>query len=140
MSQSLQHEAAERERERPTEPTGETDAERGRPDAACDSADTEAVLSLLSDDHARAILDALADGPSAARQLVERLDASRATVYRRLDALESAGLVDSTLSIRADGHHRRRFRAAAGRVSVRFGSDGVSVAVGEPARDDPLHY
>ncbi|WP_415379444.1 winged helix-turn-helix domain-containing protein [Halosimplex sp. TS25] len=107
-----------------------TSGERRDGSASGPTAETGTVLSLLSDDHTRAVLRALDDGPLAAGQLVERVDASRATVYRRLDALESAGLVEGRLSIGAEGHHRRRFRVVADRLRLRFGRDGVSVRVG----------
>ncbi|WP_254522274.1 winged helix-turn-helix domain-containing protein [Natrinema caseinilyticum] len=89
--------------------------------------DADAVLSLLSNDHAQGVLDELDEHPLSARELFERLDSSRPTVYRRLDSLESAGLVRSSISVRADGHHRRRYRVAVDRVRLSFGSDGVTV-------------
>ena len=54
--------------------------------------DPTATLTLLSDEHAREILEVLGDKPLPAREIFERLDMSRATVYRRLERLESAGL------------------------------------------------
>jgi len=89
--------------------------------------DAEATLELLSDDHARRVLDELDEEPLPASELVERLESSRATVYRRLDSLESAGLVRSSISVRADGHHRQRYRVAVDRLRLGFGNDGVAV-------------
>ncbi len=89
--------------------------------------DAAATLELLSDDHARRVLDALDEEPLPASDLVERLESSRATVYRRLDSLESAGLVRSSISVQADGHHRRKYRVAVDRVRLGFGSDGIAV-------------
>lgn len=89
--------------------------------------DAEEALRLLSDDHARRVLDELDDEPLSARELAERLESSRATVYRRLNSLESAGLVRSSIDVRAGGHHRRRYRVAVDRVRLDFGGDGVSV-------------
>ena len=90
-------------------------------------ADHEAMLSLMSDDYARSILDALGEQPLAARELVERLDVSRATVYRRLDTLESAGVVESSMSIHPDGHHRNEYRLTVEQMQLTFGSDGITV-------------
>jgi DNA-binding transcriptional ArsR family regulator len=89
----------------------------------------EMVLSLVSDEYAHDILSALGDQPLAARELVERLEASRATVYRRLNKLESAGIVESSMSIHPEGYHRKKFRLCVEGVHLRFGSDGVSVEV-----------
>lgn len=91
--------------------------------------DEETMLSLMSDNYARSILDALGDQPLCARELVERLDASRPTVYRRLDRLESAGIVDSSMSVHPEGHHRKQFRVAVEDVHLNFGSGGVTVEV-----------
>lgn len=89
--------------------------------------DADAILELLSDDHARSVLDELDEAPRSANELVERLDSSRTTVYRRLDSLESAGLVRSSISVRANGHHRHRYRIAVDRVCLGFGGDGSTV-------------
>ncbi|MFB6228344.1 MAG: ArsR/SmtB family transcription factor, partial [Halobacteriales archaeon] len=66
----------------------------------------EAILSLLNDEYARDILDALGRESLSARELTDRMDASRPTVYRRLDSLEEAGVVESTMQIHPEGHHR----------------------------------
>jgi len=93
--------------------------------------DAEAALRLLSDDHARRVLDELDEEPLSARELAERLESSRATVYRRLNSLESAGLVRSSIDVRAGGHHRRRYRIAVDRVRLGFGDGGVTVEAGD---------
>jgi predicted transcriptional regulator len=75
------------------------------------------------------VLDCLGESPQAASDLADRLDASRATVYRRLDRLTDAGLVRGTVSIDADGHHRQEFHIATETATIQFGGDGVSAAV-----------
>mgnify|MGYP000342028491 FL=1 len=85
------------------------------------------ILPLLSDEYTRKILNALAERPLAARELVTRLDVSRATVYRRLDDLESAGVVVSSMTVHPEGHHRKRFRVAVDEMNVTFGTEGVRV-------------
>ncbi|WP_254763401.1 winged helix-turn-helix domain-containing protein [Natrinema marinum] len=106
--------------------------------------DSNAAVRLLSDDYARSVLDELDEGPLSAKELVERLDISRPTVYRRLDSLESAGLVQSSISVRADGHHQRRYCVSVDRIRLTFESDGITVEANDRAdrgRDValPLH-
>lgn len=103
------------------------------PDAAGTSATEPAIdptdtLALLSDEYARDILEVLGDEPLPAREIYNRLDVSRATVYRRLERLESAGLVASSTAIHPDGHHREQFSLALDRIHVQFGHDGPTAA------------
>lgn len=91
-------------------------------------------LELLSDDCASRILSIVVTEPAPAREIAQRLDVSRATVYRRLDRLEEAGLVDATLSYDPGGHHRRVYRATVDQLTVTISDDGVTV---EPADDGP---
>jgi predicted transcriptional regulator len=105
------------------------DRTAARPEREPEGVDREAMLSLMSDEYARDILNVLGEEPLAARELVDRLDASRATVYRRLDKLESAGVVESSMSIHPEGHHRKQFRVAVDRVRLTVGADGVTIKI-----------
>jgi predicted transcriptional regulator len=105
------------------------DRTAARPEREPEGVDREAMLSLMSDEYARDILNVLGEEPLAARELVDRLDASRATVYRRLNRLESAGVVESSMTIHPEGHHRKEFRTTVERMDLTFGSDGVMVNV-----------
>jgi predicted transcriptional regulator len=72
-------------------------------------------------------LTTLADRPTAAATLAEELDASRPTVYRRLNSLESAGLIKSTVALDADGHHRKRFHVVVDSANLTFDSSGIEI-------------
>ena len=76
------------------------------------------LLELLDDEYARAILEHTAEEARSARELVSTLSASRATVYRRLNRLEDAGLVEHRTRYDPDGHHRKTFRATLDSVTV----------------------
>ncbi|MFB6194226.1 MAG: ArsR/SmtB family transcription factor [Halobaculum sp.] len=108
------------------------------------SADEQTVerdgLDLLSDDCATRILSMVADESAPARQISRRLDVSRATVYRRLDRLEEAGLVASSVTYDPDGHHRRVYRAAVAEVTVAIDGDGVAVESVESDADQPAVF
>jgi len=98
-------------------------------DADAASTPAETLLSLLGDEYTCRLLTTL-DGQSLpAAELVERCEMSRATVYRRLDRLEDASLVTSTLRYDPDGHHRREFELALDSVELRVGEGGVGGTV-----------
>jgi len=87
------------------------------------------VLALLDDEHARGILEATASRARPARELADQLDISRPTVYRRLERLEDAGLVEVSMAFDADGHHRKTFRATLDTVTVDLYAETVNSAV-----------
>ena len=65
----------------------------------------------------------------SAPELTELCDASRATVYRRLDDLSERGLVAERTRPDADGHHRTVYRATLDRVVVDLTEEGFEVTV-----------
>lgn len=91
------------------------------------TADPDELLALLSDDYARSILKAISEKERPARKIAEALDLSRATVYRRLNRLEDAGLVDTTVELHSEGHHRKHYFAALNEFRLSF--EGGDVAV-----------
>lgn len=82
------------------------------------------ALSLLEDSYARRILSVLAAGPHRGRELAAVCECSRPTIYRRLNRLEAAGLVDSKLRIDPGGNHCKEFVIQRDTVEVRI-DDGV---------------
>jgi len=93
------------------------------------------VLSLLGDEYARAVLEATAQAPRSGREIVEETGFSKATVYRRLDRLEEAGLIASQTVFDPDGHHRERFRLAFEGATCRFGPDGIETTIHQTGAD-----
>lgn len=108
-----------------------SDAEATQRSVRSDDVDvsTADLLELLADDYAREILTALSSEPMSASDVIEATGITKVTTYRRLDRLESAGLVASTMVIDPDGHHHARYRLCCDRVNVRFGEDGVDSSV-----------
>lgn len=80
--------------------------------------DPEALLSLLSDEYARDIVEAVSTEALPAREIATRLDISRATVYRRLNRLEEAGVLEASMAYDPDGNHRQHFRATLDTVEL----------------------
>lgn len=70
----------------------------------------ESVLDTIGDAEARMVLAALNNGATSARDLIESLDMSRATVYRRLDLLEEHGLIEAVMAVDKHGDHHRVYR------------------------------
>jgi predicted transcriptional regulator len=87
------------------------------------------LLSLLNAEYTQPILESIQREAKPARTIAEECGASRPTVYRRLNALEDAGLVDSDMAYNADGHHRTIFETTLEAVSVDLVGDGLSVTV-----------
>lgn len=92
------------------------------------SIDPDELLSLLSDEHALEILKLLHDRDLPAREIADEVSASRATVYRRLNRLEEAGLVDTSMVFHSEGHHRQHFQASLDEVVLAFEDGGITVA------------
>jgi DNA-binding transcriptional ArsR family regulator len=123
-----------------TDDAPSTPVPRRRPDdGGSDGAPPiDELLELLDDEYARAVLEAIESEAKAAREIVAACDASRPTVYRRLNRLEDAGLVDTRTTYDPDGHHRQVYRARVEEVTLRLGPDGLDAEVtldGESPRD-----
>lgn len=67
--------------------------------------DADGVFDLLGNELARKIIVLTSEDARSADELADRLDASRPTVYRRLDALEAHDVVAEKLQYDADGNH-----------------------------------
>jgi len=89
----------------------------------------DALLKLLGDDYACDMLCALADGPTTARELTGQFEMSRPTIYRRLDRLQDAGIVNSKMQPDRDGHHRQAFYLVVDEIELHLRKDGIDGAV-----------
>jgi len=94
-----------------------------------DSPGATALIELLGDDYVREFLAVIGDEAKPAREIARACDASRTTVYRRLNRLRDAGLVTEGMEYGAGGHHRRTFAAAVDRVAIGLDEDGFVAAV-----------
>ncbi|GAB3678505.1 ArsR/SmtB family transcription factor [Halopiger thermotolerans] len=92
--------------------------------------DLDATLALLGDDYAQEILAVLVDGPATAKELTATCPGSRVTIYRRLNRLEEAGLVETEIRIRSDGNHCERYRLAVDEITVSITEDGFEAELG----------
>lgn len=88
------------------------------------------VLEVLGDRTSRRLLWLLgeAGGPMTARELAAVCDASLTSVYRKLDQLTEAGLVEEDAEVDPDGHRRSRYRPVVDQIEIGLGADeGVEV-------------
>ncbi|WP_336022189.1 ArsR/SmtB family transcription factor [Halobellus salinisoli] len=93
------------------------------------------VFALLDDEYARGILRATNGKPMPARQLAEELDASRSTVYQRIEQLQAVDLLIESTDLSPNGHHRSVYEAQLDRIVVELTEDDFEVTV--TRRDHP---
>jgi predicted transcriptional regulator len=70
-----------------------------------DDVDLSDIIGLLDDEHVRVILAETSAEPLSAGALSDRCDVSTSAIYRRVDRLVEAGLLDEQTRPRSDGHH-----------------------------------
>ncbi|MDG5776398.1 winged helix-turn-helix domain-containing protein [Haloarculaceae archaeon H-GB2-1] len=83
-----------------------------------DASELDAVVDLLDDEYARAILRATSVQALSAEELSEQCDMSPPTVYRRLDRLREHDLVAAQQQLDPDGHHYEVYTACLSRVTI----------------------
>lgn len=76
------------------------------------------VLSLLGDEHVRAILSATSEQPMSVKSLTDHCDASLPTLYRRIERLLECEMLVERVEVAADGNHFRTYEARVEHVSV----------------------
>ena len=85
--------------------------------------DLSTLVGLFDDEHVRTILAATSAEPLSAVALSERCGVSTSAVYRRVDRLVDADLLDERTRPRSDGHHDTVYVAALERFELRV-ADG----------------
>lgn len=97
--------------------------------ARSNAVDFELLLEVLSDAYACELLRMLTDGQKPASELIEQCGMSRPTVYRRLDTMAEAGIIDCRQSSTADGRQRTEYHLAVDAIEFTLQPDGVTGAV-----------
>jgi predicted transcriptional regulator len=82
------------------------------------------VLDLLGDGYVQQILSAADGEPKSVGELSDACDVVESTVYRRVDDLVEAGLLDERTRIADDGSHHSVYISRFEEISVRL-ADGV---------------
>jgi DNA-binding transcriptional ArsR family regulator len=115
-------------------PTNPPNSPESAADAASEQSthhgiEAEDLLALLGDEYTYRVFEAVVEKPRTGRELIEATDASKPTVYRRLQELEEAGLVEATMNIASDGNHCKQFHAVVTSLEVTFDADGFTASV-----------
>lgn len=104
------------------------------PFAEEDAPAIEDVVAALDDEDCRTIVRNL-EGPMTASDVSEACDIPLSTVYRKLDALSAATLLEEVTEIRSDGRHTTRYRLDFEEVIVSLEEDrSLAVTIARPAR------
>ncbi|MYL17223.1 helix-turn-helix domain-containing protein [Halorubrum terrestre] len=98
-------------------------------------ADAPEVYSLLDDEYARRILIETYEETRSASTLCEACDASKATVYRRLERLQQQELVESVQEIDPNEGPQEVYAARLDHVSIDLTGAGFEVDVEIPVSD-----
>ncbi|EFW92299.1 hypothetical protein ZOD2009_09580 [Haladaptatus paucihalophilus DX253] len=93
--------------------------------------DPAELFSLLDDDYARSILTKTSKQPMSAQTLSTECDASLPTIYRRLNNLEDAELVEKRTQLEADGNHRAVYKANVEHVEISIADGDLSIRITE---------
>ncbi|MFB6255626.1 MAG: helix-turn-helix domain-containing protein [Haloplanus sp.] len=88
-----------------------------------DDPDLATLVDLLDDEHVRTILAATSAAPLSAAELSDRCGVSTSAVYRRVDRLVDADLLNERTRPRSDGHHEAVYLATLERFELRV-ADG----------------
>ncbi|WP_226480795.1 helix-turn-helix domain-containing protein [Natrinema amylolyticum] len=92
--------------------------------------DVETIGTLLEDPTVRTILTETSQKPMSASTLSDHCDASRPTVYRRLEDLRECDLlVERTKPDPDGGHHRTVYSTNLERITVELRDDGLRLRI-----------
>ena len=89
-----------------------------------------AVFAALNDDRCRDILVETLERPLTAPELATRCGQSRSTIYRKLQKLERAGLVEDATRFRTGERNIAEYRTRVDELSVSVTTEGLSVDFG----------
>lgn len=96
--------------------------------------DAEELFGALEDPDCRTIVRRLEE-PMTASELSDECDIPLSTIYRKLDLMSGATLLDELTEVRGDGHHTTRYEVAFEEVRIVLKEDrSLDVEVSRPAR------
>jgi len=98
------------------------------------NASAEAICSALDDPDCREIIRTL-ETPMTAAELTEACDIPQSTLYRKLELLTEATLLEESTEIRRDGHHASKYTVAFDEITLGLDENReLSVDIERPAQ------
>ncbi len=91
--------------------------------------DESALLSVLTDEKCRGVLRALEADSLTVTELNDELGVPVSTLYRKVDCLVDAGLVEEHTRFRADGNHKSEYVRTVSTVSLDVDLEEFTVTV-----------
>ena len=83
---------------------------------------TATLFSVLDDEDCRVVLAATGEEALTAAELGERCDIPSSTVYRKVEQLTEAGLLEERLRVRRSGKHAQEYRRCVDEIVVSLGA------------------
>lgn len=85
------------------------------------------LLGALEDADCRALLEATGEEALSASELGERCDIPSSTVYRKVEQLTEAGLLEEQLRVSRSGKHTREYRRRVDQISLSIDAGGTEL-------------
>ncbi len=87
------------------------------------------VLEAIGDERTRTVLAAIVRKPGPVNDLIEQLDLSEATIYRRIETLREHDLVEERTLVADDGNHYNVYWSDFAGAVVTLEEDGYDARV-----------
>ncbi|MFC7095938.1 winged helix-turn-helix domain-containing protein [Halobaculum marinum] len=97
--------------------------------------DGDGIVDLLGDDYARTILRETYGDTKSVETLSEACDADSSTVYRRIQRLRDADLIEDEQQLDPGGHHYKTYRASVEAVHLELSENGFEISIDRPEPD-----
>ena len=94
-----------------------------------DAPGEETVVEVLGDDYSRRILTLTREEPRSVEVLSEACDADPSTIYRRVQRLQDAGLLEEGQHLDPGGHHYKVYVTPLREVRLRLEDGGFEVEI-----------
>lgn len=91
--------------------------------------DLDELLAVLEDADCRAVLEATGEEALSAKEIGERCDIPSSTVYRKIERLTEAGLLEEGLRIRTSGKHTNEYSRRVDHIALTIGNTGTELQV-----------
>lgn len=90
------------------------------------------VFAALNDEQSLEILKALQKRSLTAKELNEEVSVPMSSLYRKLDVLCDAGLLETNIEIRPAGKNANRYSVAMNSITIDLTGNSLDVGVSDP--------